>query len=118
MGFKIGDVVKVKDMGRKYTTYADWFEEQDISPSVAARYKYGSNDRLDLNQTYKVIAIGKHGASNDVLVLIEVINKWGTDGAVYLFGEEGLKFNAKTVTLDELLELAEEKYGCEVELEM
>lgn len=91
--FKVGDRVKVINSGKAYQTYSDWFEENQISTGIAARYAYGQSVPEKIHGTIKFI--GKHRTEkNKTLCLIEIDRTW--DGSpFYLIEASGLKMEEK-----------------------
>ena len=91
--FRVGDRVKVTNPGSSYQTYADWFEENQISASIAARYAYGQLVKENTVGTIKFI--GKHRTEKSkTLCLIEGDQTW--DGKpFYLVEASGLEMEEK-----------------------
>lgn len=91
--FRVGDRVKVTNPGNAYQTYADWFEENQISAGIAARYAYGQNVKENTIGTIKFI--GKHRRENGkIICLIESDQTW--DGKpFYLVEASGLEMEEK-----------------------
>ena len=91
--FRIGDRVKVTNPGNAYQTYADWFEENQISAGIAARYAYGQSVKENTIGTIKFI--GKHRRENGkIICLIESDQTW--DGKpFYLVEASGLEMEEK-----------------------
>lgn len=91
--FRVGDRVKITNPGDSYRTYADWFEENQISAGIAARYAYGQN--VKENTVGTIRRIGKHRRENDkILCLIEGDQTW--DGKpFYLVEASGLEMEEK-----------------------
>ena len=91
--FRIGDRVKVTNPGNAYQTYADWFEENQISAGIAARYAYGQSVKENTIGTIKFI--GKHRRENGkIICLIEGDQTW--DGKpFYLVEASGLEMEEK-----------------------
>ena len=87
--FRIGDRVKVTNPGYSYRTYSDWFEENQIAASVAARYAYGQSVKENTPGTIRFI--GKHRIEkNKIICLIEGDQTW--DGKpFYLVEASGLE---------------------------
>lgn len=82
--FRVGDRVKVTNPGNSYQTYADWFEENQISAGIAARYAYGQNVKENTVGTIRFI--GKHRRENGkIICLIEGDQTW--DGKPYYLVE-------------------------------
>ena len=91
--FRVGDRVKVTNPGQAYQTYSDWFEENQIAVSVAARYAYGQSVKENTPGTIRFI--GKHRVEkNKVICLIESDQTW--DGKpFYLVEASGLEMEEK-----------------------
>lgn len=87
--FRVGDRVKITNPGHSYRTYSDWFEENQIAASVAARYAYGQSVKENTPGTIRFI--GKHRIEkNKVICLIEGDQTW--DGKpFYLVEASGLE---------------------------
>lgn len=80
-----GDIVKVVNTGKSYSTYYSWFEENN-QLKIAARYVYGHS--IANGEIVKILAIGKHRW--DISKTICAVENSHTD-AVYLIDAEGLK---------------------------
>ena len=91
--FRVGDRVKVTNPDWSYQLYSDWFEENQISTSIAARYAYGQRVKENTSGTIKFI--GKHRVEkNKTLCLIEIDRTW--DGSpFYLVEASGLEMEEK-----------------------
>lgn len=91
--FRVGDRVRVSNPGLSYQTYADWFEENQISAGIAARYAYGQDVKENTIGTIRLI--GKHHKEKDkILCLIEGDQTW--DGKpFYLVEASGLEMEEK-----------------------
>lgn len=91
--FRVGDRVRVVNPGLSYSIYSDWFEENQISVGIAARYAYGQNVKENTIGTIKFI--GKHCRENDkIICLIEGDRTW--DGKpFYLVEVSGLEMEEK-----------------------
>lgn len=82
---KEGDIVKIVNNKKIYTTYLDWVNEH-IEP-YEERYKFDFDNRPDINHSFRVVKIAPHDSFSRTLAYI-------TDPATnrcYLFGIEGLK---------------------------
>ena len=91
--FKVGDRVKVTHPGLSYQTYYDWFEENQIPVSVAARYAYGQSVKQNTSGIIKFI--GKHRSEKDkILYLIESDQTWQSQ-PFYLVEASGLELEEK-----------------------
>lgn len=88
--YKIGDSVRVVDFGQQYTTYSDWFEENNIGINFAARYGYGRSCEKDRNKVYTILAYGPHSSREDIMLyLIEEKNTRYSQ--LFLFAGEALE---------------------------
>lgn len=88
---KVGDLVDITDSGCLYTTYADWAVKY-LDKESCATYAYGHSD-IDVNKTYKVIKIAKHGFMPDYnLYAINSTDRF--DNKVYIIGERGVEKHA------------------------
>lgn len=87
--FRVGDRVKIVDTGKTYATYFTWFEENQITTNIAARYAYGQTAKE--NTVGNIKFIGKHRTEKDkTLCLIEIDKTW--DGSpLYLIEASGLE---------------------------
>lgn len=104
--FRVGQEVKVVNVGEQYTTYANWFDAYEAIPrSYAARYAYGVNfpeNAKDL--VFKIVECGKHTmSSDDTLYLIEVSDEYL--GPLYLIGENGLEEVVSEKNLNERMKM-------------
>lgn len=56
--YEVGEVVKVADIGRRYSTYYNWFDlhARDVRPSVVALYASDFCKELYTKVDYKIIA--------------------------------------------------------------
>lgn len=88
--YKVGDTVRVVDFGQQYTTYSDWFEENNIGINFAARYGYGRSCEKDRNKVYTILAYGPHSSRTDIMLyLIEEKNT--RYSLLFLFAGEALE---------------------------
>lgn len=89
--FKIGDIVKVIDTGKTYSTYEKWIEK--YAPEYIDDYSNKSFDVPFKGDLYRVITTGKHMMYDVNLVLIQ--NEYSDQ--VYIISEDGLKlYQTKT----------------------
>ena len=88
--FNVGDTVKVINCGNAYTTYENWFKEQELGSYYTTRYAYGINPKVinNSNTVYKVVKRGIHHCGYDNLYLIQ---RDCYEQSMFLIGEEGLK---------------------------
>ena len=82
---KVGDYVRVTDLGASYSLYDSFFKAYpDIPVDVAARYMWGIEPEKD--KPHKVLYIKKHPRfGNDVCVIEKSL------GGVYIVGVEGIE---------------------------
>ena len=87
--FNVGDMVKVIRHGNAYTTYENWFKEQELGAYYTTRYAYGINPNVinNSNTVYKVVKRGIHHCGDDNLYLIQRDRY----EPMFLIGEAGLK---------------------------
>lgn len=105
MVLPIGTEVKIVDTGKLYTTYADWFKENEIPYDYAVRYCY-CGDKPKTNLKYKIVGVGKHIADNSrIIYAIQECGEFVFD-KVYLIGCKGVE-PINTMTSKEVYE----KYG-------
>lgn len=83
---KVGDLVEVINNGKSYTTYEDWFKENNAS-DLRKLYKF--DDLLKDGTLCNVIKTGKHSWQDALLVAVQSLSK--DQRGVYLIGAEGLK---------------------------
>lgn len=88
--FNVGDMVKVINCGNAYTTYENWFKEQNLDSYYTTRYAYGinPNDINKSNTVYEVVKRGIHNCGDDNLYLIR---RQHDCAPMFLIGEKGLK---------------------------
>lgn len=96
MKIKVGDVVRVKDWGRGYSTCASWFEDKLknclILPEYAIHYAYGDSSNYidhqynDINK-YRVLYVDDNG---DGKALITRMSNCGMD-KTHLIGINALE---------------------------
>ena len=95
MEIKVGDIVRVTNWGRGYTTNAAWFEEYSVCLDFkwVVKYSYGNENnyihyQFDDNRKYKVLFI----ADDRALI---TLNIGGCDpedyGATYLIGTDAIE---------------------------
>ena len=81
---KAGDIIKVIDAGRRYSTYSDWFDETnngELKSRFADQFEPLRND-----DKLKVVAVGKHCMTSEILYACEDV-----DGTIFLIGSDGVK---------------------------
>ena len=81
---KAGDIIKVIDAGKRYSTYFDWFDETnngELKSRFADQFEPLRND-----DKLKVVAVGKHGMTSEILYACEDI-----DGSIFLIGSDGVE---------------------------
>lgn len=84
---KVGDRVRITDLGREYTTYERWIDNYDIED-----YDPGS---MVVGQVGRVIEVGGHLTFKDTIVYAVADNK----GNVILIGEKGIEKYTEEVEL-------------------
>ena len=81
---KAGDIIKVVDAGKRNLTYYDWFDETnngELKSRFADQFEPLRND-----DKLKVVAVGKHGTTSEILYACEDI-----DGSIFLIGSDGVE---------------------------
>lgn len=105
--FMVGDIVQVVDIGACYTTYCDFFRENDISIDIAARYRYdfplSEIIRENPDVLFKVMAVGTHGIDGTKIYAITALGDWVEH--CYLIGERGITEETTPMTLEEIEEI-------------
>lgn len=91
--FRVGDRVKITNPGKTYVTYSDWFEENQISVSIAARYAYGQDVKENTLGTIKFI--GKHRRENDKILCLIEADQTRDGKPFYLVEASGLEWEEK-----------------------
>lgn len=86
--FKIGDIVRIKDSGKTFTTYDDWFNNYE--PFLGLRYAYCKTPTEGTIGI--VVAIHSHMDMPCNLVAIENINNSYGYNEIYLVDERGLEY--------------------------
>lgn len=92
--FKVGQKVKVVKPGGCYTTYGDFFTNNNVPLDIAIRYQYGRSltDEDYNDQTYIIDFVGEHcWKSECVLYVIHEVRSCRT----YLVNEYALKAEPK-----------------------
>lgn len=129
MEFRVGDRVKITDLGKIYSTYASWFSSQkntEKNLDCIALYDYNncrSKDFFnshDIKRTEFVIKmLGKHGIySEEELALITYYEK-EYDGTEYpyisfLINVKGITPTKQFMTVDEMKEKLEDLLDVEI----
>lgn len=90
---QVGDVVKITDEDLIYRSYSDWFVENNVSVSIAARYAYCDSQEIEEGK-YQVVAVGPHQERYEGLLC--AIEKYTTTASyafkkVYLIGQRGVE---------------------------
>lgn len=65
-GFKVGDIVRITDVGSIYPTYCTWVIANIKDTDLIARFAYNRKPATDTN--YEIIAIGKHTKDSDTTI--------------------------------------------------
>ena len=98
--FKLGQIVKIKDYGKAYTTYTNWFYEQKLIPNFVERYLYNVNpsELYGKETTFTVVRCGLH---NDGQAMLYLITPTYGSNHYFLIEEGGLeKSRSKKVVED------------------
>lgn len=82
---KVGDKVIVKDKGKKYSRYIEWFENNNVPVRYAAEYELGGCYK---GTTGTVVLIAPHGCGKRMLILFETDER-----NTFLFDEDGLELD-------------------------
>lgn len=90
--FRIGNVVRIIDRRNLFTTYRNWFIEQDIQ-HLAKNWIY-NNSNVNYFQKYKVIHKGVHGHTNEYDYGLYLVKNVETN-KLYIIGEEGIELYSK-----------------------
>lgn len=109
---KIGDIATVKDCGRMYLTFSDWFKRNDVDVEYACRYDY-NRDNLHSGDRVEIIDIHPHHITKKNLCLVKIVNDIENDYFyyTYLIDEEGLS-PIKRMTKEEI----ERELGYSIEI--
>lgn len=83
-GIHVGDVVRVVNEGKGYSTYINFFDHHNLSSEITARYAY--KEYLTDGHRAKVIAIYPHESNGDRIAVLSA-----TNNKIYLVGVEGLE---------------------------
>lgn len=86
---KIGDTVTITCPGQIYSTYHNWFKENNVDVDIASRYAYGDECSPSTTHTYIVLAVGKH--SENSLMTMYAISATLYGNKVYLINDKGIK---------------------------
>ena len=86
--YKVGDIVFLRNPGRAYSTYSEFFSENKIDPEIAARYQYGSimGDYVEVGTKMRVVATGMHKLGFSMLVVQTL-----TNSSCWLIDEAGVE---------------------------
>lgn len=110
MDIKIGDIVKVENVGAEYTTYAEFFNHNgieiitsNISLKDIARYRLYRESLSDCAE-YEVLFIGRHHITEEEMAFIKPINK-DNYYSTYLIETRGLSLSKKKMTYSELRDI-------------
>lgn len=85
---EVGDIVKVIEFGHTYTTYNEWFAENDYN---LYQMNYHCGVLPNTQKRYEVVGVGKHQWLSDVIYAIRDFDTH----QVYLVGVDGLKLAYK-----------------------
>lgn len=86
---KVGDTVTITCPGQIYSTYHNWFKENNVDVDIASRYAYGDECDPSTAYTYFVLAVGKHSENN--LMTMYAISATLYGNKVYLINDKGIK---------------------------
>ena len=89
---KVGDVVKIVDKGKMYSSYCDWFDE--VCPELASRYAYRySREMITPNGRYKVLEKHRHLlVPTDTLCAIQKYGEYSDKyDPIFLIGIKGIE---------------------------
>ena len=91
MEIKVGDIVRIINWGRGYTTNSAWFEEyfDFLDPKWIIGYSYGNEDnylhcQFDDNRKYKVLFV----ADDRALIALNSASEYG---ATYLIATDAIE---------------------------
>lgn len=84
---KVGSTVKIINKGQIYTTYPEWFKENNCM-DIGLFYQYNVYDDNNLSESAIIVAKGKHIDPNSGGMLYAIQDK---SKKVYLFGEDGIE---------------------------
>ena len=87
---KVGDKVKVIDDGMLYTTYGEFFIDNNLENYLMINYQY-KNSNIDMDDKYIVEYIGTHKHNGKIICVIREVNWDEKYGRVYLIEINGLK---------------------------
>lgn len=109
--FKAGDVVIVKDWGRQFTTYTDWFigHKDEIPIEWMIKYSYDNRnfEYEPIDMRYVVLYV------DDYMYLIgNCNNEFKHLRSVYLIHEDGIEFAPRRMTQAEI----EKALGYKIEI--
>lgn len=85
---QVGDIVKVVDCGKCYTTYAHWFEVNDVPRELCVRFMFGKSMKEGTTGTVQFIAPHEHFDTTLCLIKNDI-------GDCYLISESGLEHCGK-----------------------
>lgn len=90
--YKVGDIVFLRDPGKAYSTYSEFFSENKINPEIAARYQYGSimEDYVETGTKMRVVATGMHKYGLSLLV-VQML----TNSSCWLIDKDGVEPEAR-----------------------
>lgn len=94
--FKVGQLVTVKNWGKAYPCYTNWFFDNNVK-YLYDKFEYdyfGTYPYPPKTLVFRVVAVGTSRASSKTIIYaIQAIekNKNMCDGQVFLLGEDGLE---------------------------
>lgn len=115
---KIGDKVKITDRGKRYSTYDEWFYENDIPLEYAVKFQYDSEfDNNDLEREFVILEKAPHGIYNNTMLYL--IGAYSTTHKLIktlLFSEDGIELLASCFAVAQAKAELEKFLGCRVEI--
>lgn len=104
------NLVYVKSCGGRYSTYSDFFEENNLPYDWASRYAFNvslSDLRINNKTPFKLLGYGKHHNGDDIAIIEETTHYIKR---IFLIAEDCIT-NKKIYTIKE----AEEEFGITIE---
>lgn len=94
--FSVGDSVRIKNVGSKYSSYYSFFEENDAPYDIAARFSHENypKDNYFKDEEFVVVFVGSH-ISDDCTIYAVCKKSDLENGPVFLFGGRGLAYFAE-----------------------
>lgn len=88
---KVGNEVKIVDDGQMYTSYYQWFKENNVDLDIASRYAFENNQQINKNVLYKIVAVGYHVSDKNLKMYAIQRADCSIGGYVFLINEYGIK---------------------------